>query len=72
MSHCEPTPYDPRSSPYAGVPSPYVPKTSPFTGITPPFTAITDKYGPGRYCPVLLYPEDGYPVMFDDGVTIRL
>lgn len=69
---CEPTPTDPRQSPYSGTTNPYTGKTAPTSAKTSPFGSILSPFSTGAYCPVLLYPEDGYPVLFDDGVTIEL
>ena len=70
--NCNPTPYDPRQTPYARGTSPYIPKVDPYAAVPSPFAAIISPILDGCFPAVLLYPEDGYPVMFDDGVTIKL
>ena len=68
---CDPTPFGPKQSPYARVTSPYTRRTSPFGVIAKPFNAMLAPFGGPLFCAVLLY-ETGYPVLFDDGVTIKL
>lgn len=69
---CPTTPFTPEQSPYGRESSPYSGGAAPYARKLSPFSAVLSPFSAGAFCPVLLYPEDGFPVLFDDGVTIEL